>query len=108
MVLLTLSCVLLVATATPMRRPVRLRRAKQNGVIGMGLNVLLEILGPFECFAAEVALVRLQRYVNTNVRSDVVTFHSSRAAVAPLTSQVQVVGTLAANMTLTDMVLQNS
>jgi hypothetical protein len=71
----------------------------------MGLDVLLEILGPFECFATEVALVRLQRYVNTNVRSDVVTFHSSRAAVTPLTSQVQVVGTLAANMTLTDMVL---
>ena len=67
MVLLTLSWVLLVAAATPMRRPVRLRRAKQNGVIGMGLDVLLEILGPFECLTAEVALVRLQRYVNTNV-----------------------------------------
>ena len=69
-----------------MRRPVRLRRAKQNGVIGMGLDVLLEILGSFECLAAEVALVRLQRYVNTDVRSDVITFYSSRAAVTPLTS----------------------
>lgn len=38
---------------------VGLGRAKQNGIIGVGLDMLLEILGTLEGLAAEIALVRL-------------------------------------------------
>ena len=73
----------------------------------MSLDVLLQILRSLESLAAEVALVRLQRDVNTNVRRDVVTFYSRGTAVTPLTGQVQVVGALATNMTFTNVVLIN-
>lgn len=71
----------------------------------MSLDVLLQILWAFECLATEVALVRLQRDVDSNVRRDVITLYSRSTAVAPLTCQVQVVGALATNMALTDVVL---
>lgn len=71
----------------------------------MRLDVLLQILRAFESLATEVALVRLQWDVNTNVRRDVVTLHSSGTAVTPLASQVQVVGALATNMAFTNVVL---
>lgn len=71
----------------------------------MRLDVLLQILRPLESLTAEVALVRLQGDVNTNVRGDVVTLYSSGATVTPLTGQVQVVGALAANMAFANVVL---
>ena len=71
----------------------------------MSLDVLLQVLGSLEGFTAEIALVRLQGNVNTDVRRDVVTLHSRSSAVAPLTCQVEVVGALATNMALTDVVL---
>lgn len=71
----------------------------------MSLDVLLEILGALEGLAAEVALVWLQGHVNTDVRGDVVTLDGCCAAVAPLARQVEVVGALAANVTLTNVVL---
>jgi len=71
----------------------------------VGLDVLFQILRALEGLAAEVALMRLQRHVNTDVRSDVVSLDRGGAAVAPLASQVQVVGALATNVTLTDVVL---
>jgi hypothetical protein len=46
----------------------------------MCLDVLLEILGPLERLATELALVRLERNVHANVRSDVVTLDSRGAA----------------------------
>ena len=46
--------------------------------------------------------MRLQRYVNTDVRCDVVAFHNGDATGTPGTSEVEIVGTLA-----TDMVLAN-
>ena len=73
----------------------------------MSLDVLLEILGALEGLAAEVALVRLQGHVNTDVRGNVVTLNGCCAAVAPLARQVEVVGALAANVTLTNVVLGN-
>jgi len=72
----------------------------------MRLHVLLEILRTLESFAAEIALVRLQRYVNTDVRSNVVTLDRGGATVAPLAGQIQIVGALATNVTLTDVVLE--
>jgi hypothetical protein len=71
----------------------------------VSLHVLLQILRTLECLAAEVALMRLQRNVNTNVRSNVISLDCGGAAVAPLAGQVQVVGALAANVTLTNVVL---
>lgn len=71
----------------------------------MGLNVLLQVLGTLEGLSAEVALVRLERNVYANVRSDVVALHCRGPARVPLASQVEVVGALPANMALTDVVL---
>jgi len=73
----------------------------------MGLDVLLEILGPLERLATEVALVRLQRDVDTDVRSDVVSLDCRRTAAGPLTGEVEVVGRLAPNMALTDVIIKN-
>ena len=71
----------------------------------MSLDVLLEILGALEGLAAEVALVWLQGHVNTDVRGNVVTLDGCSAAVTPLARQIQVVGALAANVTLTNVIL---
>lgn len=71
----------------------------------MSLHVLLEILGTLEGLATEVALVRLERDVDADVRSDVVTLDGRGAAVAPLASQVEIVGALAANVTLANVIL---
>lgn len=54
----------------------------------MSLDVLLEILRTLEGLATEIALVRLQRDVDANVRGDVIALYSCRTAVAPLTGQV--------------------
>lgn len=67
--------------------------------------MLLQILRALESLAAEVALVRLQGDVDTNVRRDVVTLYSRSTAVTPLAGQVQVVGALATDMALADVVL---
>jgi len=72
----------------------------------MGLNVLLEILRALEGFAAEVAFVRLEWHVNTNVRSDVVALDGGGTASAPCASQIEVVSALAPDVTFTHMVLE--
>lgn len=68
--------------------------------------MLLEILRPLECLAAEITFVWLERHMYANVRSDVITLHSRRATGTPLTSEVQVVGALAADVALTYVVLR--
>jgi hypothetical protein len=83
----------------------RRRTAHKHRIIGMGLDVLLQILRALERLSAKLALVRLERHVDPNVRSDVVALDGRGAAARPLTREVQVVGALAANMTLTDMIL---
>lgn len=82
-----------------------LGRPDQDAVVGMGLDVLLEILRALEGLSAEVALVWLQRDMDTDVRGDVVTLHRCGAARVPLASQVEVVGALPSNVPLTDVVL---
>ena len=74
-------------------------------VVGMGLDVFLQILGPLEGLATEVALVWLQGHMHANVGGDVVALDGGGVAVAPLASQVQVVGALAADMALADVFL---
>jgi hypothetical protein len=68
--------------------------------------MLLQILGTLEGLAAELTLVRLERDVDADVRSDVVTLDSGGAARVPLAGEVEVVGALAANVTLTDVLLE--
>jgi hypothetical protein len=85
---------------------VRLRGAQKDGVVSVGLHMLLEILRTLERLATEVALVRLQGDMDANVRGDVIALDRGSTAVAPLAGEVEVVGALAANMALTDVVLQ--
>jgi hypothetical protein len=68
--------------------------------------MLLEILGSLERLAAHVTLVRLQGHMDPDVRSDVVSLDRGGPARVPLTSQVEVVGALATNVTLTDVLLR--
>lgn len=67
--------------------------------------MLLQILRPLERLSAKVTLVRLQRHMDADVGGDVVALDRGRPAIPPTTSQVQVIRTLAANMTLADMLL---
>jgi len=71
----------------------------------MGLDVLLEILGPLERLAAVVSLVRLEGHMDADVRRDVVALDRGGAALVPLAGEVQVVGALAANVFLADVLL---
>jgi hypothetical protein len=77
----------------------------EDRVVGMGLDMLLEILGTLERLAAKVTLVWLERHVDADMRRNVVALHSSGAARIPLARQVQVVGALAANVLLADVFL---
>jgi hypothetical protein len=72
----------------------------------MCLDVLLEILGALEALAAKVTLVRLEWNVNTDMRRDVVALDCCCSALVPLARQVQVVGALAANMLLANMLIE--
>jgi len=83
-----------------------LRRVHQDAVVGVRLDVLLQVLGTLEGFATEVALVRLQGNVNSDVGGDVVALDCSGTAVAPLTRKVEVVGAFAADMALAHMVIE--
>jgi hypothetical protein len=83
-------------------------RACEDRVIGMCLDVLLEILGTLEGLAAELALVRLEGYMNTDMRGDVIALDGGGAARVPLARKAQVVCALAANMALADVFLKSS
>jgi hypothetical protein len=102
---LTLSVLAWVALAAVGTATVGLWGAKQDRVVGVGLDVLFQILGALESLAAEVALVRLQGDMDTDVRGDVVTLDRGGAAVAPLAGQVEVVCALATDMAFADVVL---
>lgn len=79
------------------------RGPDEDGIVGMRLDVLLQILRTFERLAAKVTFMRLQRHVNPNVRGDVVTLDGCYPALRPLTLQVQVIGAFSANMLLADV-----
>jgi hypothetical protein len=67
--------------------------------------MLLQILRALESLAAEVALVWFERDMHANVRGDVVAFDGGGSAGTPLAGEVEVVGALAADMALADVVL---
>lgn len=82
-----------------------LRRANQDGVIGMSLDMLLQVLWALEGLAAKVTLVWLEGHMDTNMRGDMVSLDGGRTTATPLAGQVEVVGALAANMAFTDVFL---
>jgi hypothetical protein len=71
----------------------------------VSFDVLLQILWSLESLAAEVALVRLERDMDADVRCYVVALHSRSPAVAPLAGKIQIVGALTAHMPFAHMVL---
>ena len=75
-------------------------------VFGMGFDMLLQVLRPLEGLATEVASMRLQRDMDSDMRGDVVAFHNGDATVAPRTLKVEIVSTFATNVLFADMVLQ--
>ena len=83
----------------------RLRRAHEHGIIGVSLDMLLQVLRTLEGLSTEVTFVGLQGNVNTNMRSDVIPFDGCGPTASPRTSQIQIVRTLTSDMTFTNMFL---
>lgn len=81
-------------------------RADEDRVVGVSLDVLLEILGPLEALSAEVALVGLEGHVDADVRGDVVALDGGGAAGGPEALEAEVVCALAADVLLTDVVVE--
>ena len=80
-------------------------RADGNIVVGMRLDMLLQVLRALELLAAELALVGLEGDVNANVRGDVVALDGLGGAAVPRTDEVEIIGALAADVGLADMFL---
>lgn len=79
--------------------------AEEDRVICMGLDMLLEVLGAFERFAAEVTSMRLQGNMDANMRGNVITLDHGDVAVRPSTLQVQIVCAFATDVNFADVVL---
>lgn len=71
----------------------------------MGLDVLLQILRTLECLSTELALVWLQGNVDTDVGGDVIALDGRSSTLTPCASQVEVVGRLATDVSLADVLL---
>ena len=79
--------------------------AIDDSIISMSFHVLLQILRTFEGLAAELASMRLQRHMDSDVRSDMVAFDHLNMAIAPCTLQIKVVGAFAPDVFITHMFL---
>jgi hypothetical protein len=75
-------------------------------VISMRLDMLFEVLRPLERLAAKLTLVRLEGHMDADVGRDVVPLDRCRPAAVPLASQAKIVGALAANVTVTNVVVE--
>lgn len=72
-------------------------------VVGMRLDVLLEILGSLEGLLALGTSVRLERDMDAQVRGDVVALDDGRVALLPAACEVQVVVRLATDVDLSQV-----
>jgi hypothetical protein len=79
---------------------------KEDRVIGVGFDVLLQVLRTLECLSAEVAFVWLKGDVDSNVGGDVVALDGGGTARVPATSEVQIVGALTSDVLLADVLLE--
>lgn len=102
--MLTLS-ILLSHAATATAPSSMLGRVHQHTVVGVCLDMLLQILWALERLATEITLVRLEWHMDTDMGSDVVALDGGRSACAPLAGEVEVVGTFAPDMAFADVVL---
>ena len=70
----------------------QVRRAHDDTVISMSLDMFLQILRTLERLATELALVRLQRDMDSDMGGNVITLDGGGTALAPGAGQVEVVG----------------
>ena len=85
--------------------PIGPRILRKNRVVGVSLDMLLQVLRTFEGLATEFASMRLQGNMDANVGGDVVSLDNGDATVTPRAGQIQIVGTLTADMIFAHMVL---
>ena len=71
----------------------------------MSLDMFFEVLRTFERLSTEVATMRLQRYMDANMRCDVVTLYHRDVAVGPSTLQVEIVRALTTDMDFAHVIL---
>lgn len=75
-------------------------------LFGMNFGMLLQILWALEGFLANLAGMRLEWSMNSQMARDVVSFGAGRAAVFPSAGQAEVVGTLAADVVIAEVVVE--
>ena len=80
--------------------------AKQDRIIGVGLDMFLQVLRTLEGLPAKLATMRFERNVDTDVGRNMVPLDNRNVAVGPSTLQVEVVCALTADVVLADMFLQ--
>lgn len=80
-------------------------RPVAHRVLRVGFDMLLEILWTLEGLSTELTLVRLERYVDTNMGRDMIALDRGGTTAAPTAGQVQVIRALATDVTLADVVL---
>jgi hypothetical protein len=78
----------------------------EDRVIGVRLDVFLEVLGTLEGFTAEIAFMGLERDMNSDVRGNVVPLEGGGPAASPLARETQVVAALSADVSLAEMILR--
>lgn len=72
----------------------------------MSLLVLLQVLGSFERFTTSSASMWFEWNMHTNMTGDVISFDCGCVTVGPATDELQVVGTLAANVNATNVFIE--
>ena len=77
----------------------------KHAVIGMSLDMLLQILRALEVLSTEGAAMRLEWDVNANMRSNMVAFHHLGTTRSPRTCEAEIVRALAPNMFFAKMFL---
>ena len=75
-------------------------------VISMGLDVFFQVLRALERLATELAPVRFERDMDSDVRGDVIALDHGDVAVGPTAGQVEVVGALATDVPFADVFLR--
>ena len=73
---------------------------------GMNLLVLLEVLGALEALLADLAYVGLEGSMNAKMRGDMVALCTGGTAVLPLAGQTEIVGGLAADMVIAQVIVE--
>jgi len=81
-------------------------RAHDDAVISMCLDVLLEILGTLESLATELALVRLQGHMDSDVGGNMIALDCGGTALTPCAGEIEVISRLATNMAFTNMFIE--